>query len=46
MLSRGAFDQATAAYPDAARLFFERLAHGISHRLRQANIEVNALQED
>lgn len=46
VLGRGAFDKATAAHPEAARLFFERLAHGISHRLRQANVEVKALQEN
>ncbi len=46
VLSRSAFDKATAGHAEAARLFFERLAHGVSHRLRQANVEVKALQEE
>jgi SulP family sulfate permease len=46
ILSRSAFDRVTASHPEAARLFFERLSHVISHRLRQSNIEIKALGEN
>lgn len=46
ILSRKEFDKITAQNPEIAGKFFEKMALVISHRLRQNNIELKALQEN
>jgi sulfate permease, SulP family len=46
ILSRKEFDGITAQNPEIAGKFFEKMALVISHRLRQNNIELKALQEN
>lgn len=45
ILSRTKFDEAVSESPEIGVLFFERMAKTISSRLRQSNIEIQALQE-
>ena len=45
ILSRAKFDEAADKNPEMGTLFFERMARMISGRLRQSNIEIQALQE-
>ncbi|HQQ93108.1 MAG TPA: SLC26A/SulP transporter family protein [Bacteroidia bacterium] len=46
ILSRKKFNEISAQYPDISGQFFEKLAFVISNRLRLANMEINALQEN
>jgi len=46
VLSRSKFNEIGPQYPAVVAKVFERLAFEISHRLRQSNIEVKALQEN
>ncbi len=46
ILSRKQFDRITEQNPEIAGKFFEQMALVISHRLRQNNIELKALQEN
>lgn len=45
ILSRAKFDEAVKINPEIGTLFFEKMAKTISSRLRQSNIEIQALQE-
>jgi SulP family sulfate permease len=46
ILSRKEFDKITEQNPEIAGKFFEKMALVISHRLRQNNVELKALQEN
>ena len=46
ILSRKEFDKITEQNPEIAGRFFEKMALVISHRLRQNNVEIKALQEN
>jgi CRP-like cAMP-binding protein len=46
ILTRKEFDKIAEQNPEIAGRFFEKMALVISHRLRQNNIELKALQEN
>lgn len=45
VLSRSQFEKINKDHPEIAGIFFERLAHAISQRLRLTNIELMAMEE-
>jgi CRP-like cAMP-binding protein len=45
VLSRSQFERINQLHPEIAGIFFERLAHAISLRLRLTNIELMAMEE-
>ncbi len=45
ILSREQFEKINKVHPEIAGIFFERLAHAISQRLRLTNIELMAMEE-